>query len=90
MFALHCSRNITLHHRMRQETNPFSVKIKAFDKRIKDVLDKKQKLLSIEQTITEKEKLIQTQAVLEEIGKLQRQKLALGNIQDLTEQEVKE
>lgn len=75
---------------MRQETNPFSVKIKAFDKRIKEVIDKKKTLLSIELAITEKEKLRQTPALLEEIRELQSQKLALGNIQDLTEPEVKE
>lgn len=83
-------RNITLHHRMRQDTNPFSAKIKAFDQRIQDVLDKKQKLLSIEEALTEKEKLSPTLAVLEEIRELHSQKLALGSIQDLTEQEVKE
>lgn len=75
---------------MRQETNPFSAKIKAFDKRIREVLDKKQKLLSIEQAINEKEKLSLTLAVLEEIRELQSQKLALGNIPDLTKEEVKE
>lgn len=90
MYVLHCSRNITLHHRMRQETNPSSVKIKAYDKRIQDILDKKQKLLSIEQALVEKEKLNPTQAVLEEIRELQSQKVALGHIQDLTEQEMKE
>lgn len=83
-------RNITLHHRMRQETNPFSARIKAFDQRIQHVLDKKQKLLSIEEALTEKEKLSPTLAVLEEIRELHSQKLALGSIQDLTEQEVKE
>lgn len=83
-------RNITLHHRMRQETNPFSVRINAFDQRIQHVLDKKQKLLSIEEALTEKEKLSPTLAVLEEIRELHSQKLALGSIQDLTEQEVKE
>lgn len=83
-------RNITLHHRMRQETNPFSVKIKAFDRRIQDVLNKKQLLLSIEDALTEKEKLNPTPAVVEEIRELQDQKLALGSIRDLTELEVKE
>lgn len=83
-------RNITLHHRMRQDTNPFSAKIKAFDQRIQDVLNKKQKLLSIEEALTEKEKLSPTLAVLEEIRELHSQKLALGSIQDLTEQEVKD
>lgn len=90
MYALHSSRNITLHHRMREETNPFSVKIKEFDQRIKDVLDKKQKLLSLEQALTEKEKLNPTPVVLEEIRELQSQKLAVGRIKDLSEQEVKE
>lgn len=75
---------------MRQETNPFSVRIKAFDKRIQDILDKKQKLVSIEQALLEKERLGLTPAVLEEIRELQSQKLALGRIQDLTEREVKE
>lgn len=75
---------------MRQETNPFSVKIKVFDRRIQDVLNKKQMLLSIEEALTEKEKLNPTPAVIEEIRALQGQKLALGSIQDLTEQEVKE
>lgn len=83
-------RNITLHHRMRQETNPFSARINVFDQRIQDVLNKKQKLLSIEEALTEKEKLSPTLAVLEEIRELNSQKLALGSIQDLTEQEVKE
>lgn len=83
-------RNITLHHRMRQEANPFSAKINAFDQRIQDVLNKKQKLLSIDEAITEKEKLSPTLAVLEEIRELHSQKLALGSIEDLTEQEVKE
>lgn len=84
------SRNITLHHRMRQETNPFSARINALDQRIQDVLNKKQKLLSIEEALTEKEKLSPTLAVLEEIRELNSQKLALGSIKDLTEQEVKE
>lgn len=90
MDAFRCSRNITLHHRMREKTNPFSVKIIEFDQRIRDILDKKQRLRSIELAVAEKEKLNPTEAVLVEMRELQSQKLALGNIQDLTEQEIKE
>lgn len=87
---LRCSRSITLHHRMRQDTNPCSAEIKKFDKRIQDVLGKKQKLLSINQALMEKEKVNPTPAVLEEINELQSRKLALDRIKDLTDQDVKE
>uniref|UniRef100_UPI0037E7520A 3'-5' exoribonuclease HELZ2-like n=1 Tax=Semicossyphus pulcher TaxID=241346 RepID=UPI0037E7520A len=36
-------RNITLHHRMREDQNPSSRQIKAFDKRIKRACEKKDK-----------------------------------------------
>lgn len=84
------SRSITLHHRMRLDTNPCSAEIKKFDKRIQDVLGKKQKLLSINQSLMEKEKVSPTPAVLEEIKELQSRKSALDKIKDLTEQDVKE
>lgn len=90
MYVLRGFRSITLHHRMREETNPDSTKIKAFDRRIREYLDKKQRLLSIEQSLAEKEKLNPTPAVLAEISELRSQKLALGSLEGLTEQEMKE
>ncbi|XP_056129591.1 helicase with zinc finger domain 2 isoform X2 [Lampris incognitus] len=42
-------RDITLHHRMRQDQNPFSAEIKEFDRKIQCALEKKGKELTDEQ-----------------------------------------
>ncbi|XP_075952931.1 3'-5' exoribonuclease HELZ2-like isoform X1 [Anarhichas minor] len=42
-------KSITLHHRMRQDQNPFSDKIKDFDQRIKLALEKKGEELTAEE-----------------------------------------
>ncbi|XP_037620548.1 helicase with zinc finger domain 2-like [Sebastes umbrosus] len=51
-------RSITLHHRMRQEQNPFSGKIKDFDRRIKLALEEEGEELTDEE-VKEYKKLLQ-------------------------------
>lgn len=86
---LHGSRSITLHHRMREEQNPYSKQIKEFDKRIQVALDKKEELKRIQLALVEKNALQRSQLV-EEIEELEREKLALEKIEELSEEEVKE
>ena len=49
MHILHGFRSITLHHRMREDQNPYSGEIKDFDRRIKLALDKKGEELTDEE-----------------------------------------
>ncbi|XP_070708382.1 3'-5' exoribonuclease HELZ2 [Pempheris klunzingeri] len=69
-------RNITLHHRMREEQNPHSGQIKDFDKRIQLALEKI-------------EELQDNQLVLEDKDELQRIQLDLEEVKNKVAQEVK-
>ncbi|KAM9362141.1 3'-5' exoribonuclease HELZ2-like [Symphorus nematophorus] len=87
-------RSITLHHRMRQDQNPFSSQIKDFDRRIQAALGNKEKRKCIQLALEEKEEEIEQlrriQRALEEkqeeIEGLQRIQLALEKKQE----EIKE
>lgn len=47
-----------MHHRMRQDQNPYSGQIKDFDRRIQLALEKKKKLLRMTLALEEKEELL--------------------------------
>ncbi|XP_073325173.1 3'-5' exoribonuclease HELZ2-like [Pagrus major] len=76
-------RSITLHHRMRQDQNPYSGQIKDFDRRIKLALEKKEKLQSIKLASEEIKELRRIHLALEEKEKLQCIELSFEEKEEL-------
>uniref|UniRef100_A0A3Q4B4S9 DNA2/NAM7 helicase helicase domain-containing protein n=1 Tax=Mola mola TaxID=94237 RepID=A0A3Q4B4S9_MOLML len=73
-------RSITLHHRMREEQNPYSKQIKEFDKRIQVALDKKEELKRIQLALVEKNALQRSQKGSDAGHPVQNGKDLYGNI----------
>lgn len=85
---------------MRQKENPYSKQIKDFDERIKVALEKKANLKDIQLCLQEKEALRctlvfneteeQHDHLLLEIKELKHRQRALEEIEELTEEDVKQ
>lgn len=89
-------RSITLHHRIREEKNPFSNQIKVFDERIEAASQTKEELRRISLILKEKEALLHSETpqhkeqVLQDIQELKHRQHALQDIKGLSTEEVKE
>lgn len=96
MGTLVCVRGITLHHRMREDKNPFSTKIKAFDERIKAFLQQTEERRSICVALKEKKVRLHSEtshrdkSLLQEIQDLEQRRDALQDIPQLSSEDVKE
>ncbi|XP_056887023.1 helicase with zinc finger domain 2 isoform X3 [Takifugu flavidus] len=89
-------RSITLHHRMREEKNPFSNQIKVFDERIEAASQTKEELRRISLILKEKEALLHSEMTqhkeqdLQDIQELKHRQRALQDVKGLSTEEVKE